>query len=323
MTRELKKLILQMINKLFNFFNFNKKNETKIINLDCLVNCLGYSINSDEFKNTIKYLNCSNLDESWNIRNKEETFRISFHYKSDHENRIATPKGVTTSKDDEPIVYYISFKDLVEFENLTPNLKLPYSLKANDSKKEVHRKIGLKPYYKQKIYLPEMKEGSLESFDCPNFEVESWYDENDCLYKLLFGKITMEERGKMEFDKKIKEQLKYIQPEFVERVKQLKNEIPDLTFGSDTNKILANKIENELAVFVENCTKYTKSRNPKAIINSVKNVVEKINDINCEGIGLIETIEREAICEFIDEVLKSTGLQNINEIDITEEWREW
>lgn len=312
-----------MIKRLINVFKFKKENETEIINLDSLVNCLGYSINSDEFKESIKNLNCSNIDESWDIRNNEETFRISFHYKSDHGNRIGTPKGLTTSNDEEPIVYYISIKDLVKFQNLTPNLILPFSLKANDTRSEVQKKISIKPYEKYKIFLSGNREGYFEQYDCPNFQIQAWYDENDRLFELLFDKITLEKRSKIEFDKKIKEQRKYIQPEFVERVKQLKNEIPDLTFGSETTKILASKIEYELSVFVENCAKYTKSRNPKAIINSVKNVVEKINDINCEGIGLIETIEREAICEFIDDVVKSTGLQNTDEIDITEEWREW
>ncbi|MEZ4843012.1 MAG: hypothetical protein R3A43_02040 [Bacteroidia bacterium] len=313
-----------MIKKILGFFGLlSQKRKSKEINLDLLVNCIGYSINSKELKNALIDLNCSKLDEFWDIRNEEQTFRISFHHKSDHLNRIGLPKGLTTSKDDEPIVYYVSFKDLDEFENLTPNLKLPYLLKANDSKEEVHRKIGIKPYYKQEIYLSEMKEGTLENFDCPNFQIKAWYDENDCLFELMFGKITLEERSKMEFDKKIKEQRKYIQPEFAERVKYLKNDIPDLTFGSEINKNLAKKIEKELAFFVENCAKYTKSRNPRAIINSVKKVVEKINDINSEGIGLVETIEREAICEFIDEVVKLTGFQNPDEVDITEEWREW
>jgi hypothetical protein len=288
-----------MIKKILSFFGLlPQKRNSKEINLDSLVNCIGYSAHSKEFKNAVKDLNCSKLEGYREITNKENTFRISFHYKSDHLNRIGNPKGLTTSKDEEPIVYYVKFDDLFEYEKRTPNIKLPYSLKANDSKEEVHRKIGLKPYDKQKIHLSEMIEGSLDYFDCPNFQIQAWYDEKNCLFELMFSKITLEERSKMEFDKTIRTQRKNINPNFSEKIKLLKNEIPDLTFGDVTKKEFARKIVKELSVFVENCVQYTKSKNPKAIINSVKKVVEKINDINYQENGLIETIQREAICSF-------------------------
>jgi len=293
--------------RLLKYLGFTQeKKESKNIKLDSLVNCLGHSINSKEFIHTIEELECSKIDESWDIRNRQNTFRISFNHKSDYLNRIGIPQNLTTSLDNEPIVYYIIFKDLNLFKNKTPNLELPFSLNAGNTKEEVHKKIGIKPYDKQKIYLPEMKEGSLEYFDCPNFQVQAWYDNHNCLFELMFSEITLEERSKIEFEKKIKQQKKNILPEFAERVESSKKEI-----------------KKELLIFIENCSKYTKSRNPKAIINSVKKTVEKINEINCEGIGIIETIEREIICEFINDVVKLTGFQNSEEIDITEEWREW
>lgn len=310
--------------RLLKYLGFTQeKKESKNIKLDSLVNCLGHSINSKEFIHTIKELECSKIDESWDIRNQQNTFRISFNHKSDYLNRIGIPQNLTTSLDNEPIVYYIIFKDLNLFKNKTPNLELPFSLNAGNTKEEVHKKIGIKPYDKQKIYLPEMKEGSLEYFDCPNFQVQAWYDNHNCLFELMFNQITLEERSKIEFEKKIKQQKKNILPEFAERVESSKKEIPDLTYRNIANKELSKKIKKELLIFIENCSKYTKSRNPKAIINSVKKTVEKINEINCEGIGIIETIERETICEFINDVVKRTGFQNSEEIDITEEWREW
>lgn len=139
----------------------------------------------------------------------------------------------------------------------------------------------------------------------------------------MFSQFTLEDRNKIEFEKEIREQRKNINPKFYDNVILMTNELPDLTFGDENRIQFAKNINKELIEFTENCAKYTKSKNPKAIINSVKKVIEKINILNLNSNIPIETIEREIICEFIDEVLKTTGLKNIENIDITEDWREW
>lgn len=309
--------------KFLNFLGLKyKENQNRNIKLDSLINTLGYSIYSAEFKNIIKELNCTELDKYWDVRNKDEAFRISFHHKSDHQNRIGIPKGLVTFKDDEPIVYLIIFQDLDLFEKKTPNLQLPYLLKVNDSKEEVFKKIGNKSYESYKVNPPGKTNCFYEFFDCDNIQIEAYY-ENNSLIKLMFSKFTLEERSKIEFEKEIREQRKNINPKFYDNVILMTNELPDLTFGDNNRIEFAKNINKELVEFTENCAKYTKSKNPKAIINSVKKVIEKINIVNVNSNIPIETIEREAICEFIDEVLKTTGLKNIDDIDITEDWREW
>jgi len=311
------------LNKCINFLGLkSKENQNRNIKLDSLINTLGYSIYSTEFKNVIKELNCNEFDESWDVINKDEAFRISFHYKSDHQNRIGIPKGLVTFKDDEPIVYYIIFQDLDLFEKKTPYFELPFLLKANDSKEEVFKKIGNKPYESFKVNPPGKTTCFYEYYDFNNVNIEAYY-ENNSLIKLMFSKITLEERSKIEFEKEIKEQKKNINPKFYDNVINMINELPDLTFGDDDRIEFAKSINKELVEFTENCAKFTKSKNPKAIINSVKKVVEKINFVNLNNNVPIESIEREAICEFIDEVLKTTGLQKNKDIDITEDWREW
>ena len=57
------------------------------------------------------------------------------------------------------------------------------------------------------------------------------------------------------------------------------------------------------------------------IMEEVKNVVLALNDIN-ECTDMIETVEREAICEIIQESAIECGLE-CYEDDITEEWRDW
>ncbi len=59
------------------------------------------------------------------------------------------------------------------------------------------------------------------------------------------------------------------------------------------------------------------------IMAEVETVVLALNELN-EAVGytMIETGEREAICEIIQSAAETCGLQDIPD-DVTEEWREW
>ncbi len=66
-----------------------------------------------------------------------------------------------------------------------------------------------------------------------------------------------------------------------------------------------------------------KAPDDRAIMNEVKNVVLALNDLNeSTDCCLIETMEREAICEIIQEAAVACGLKNVPD-DVTEEWRDW
>ena len=59
------------------------------------------------------------------------------------------------------------------------------------------------------------------------------------------------------------------------------------------------------------------------IMKQVEIVILALNDLNEKtDYALIETGEREAICELIQESAIACGLNNYED-DITEEWREW
>ncbi|MCI2255549.1 hypothetical protein L2D08_14335 [Domibacillus sp. PGB-M46] len=59
----------------------------------------------------------------------------------------------------------------------------------------------------------------------------------------------------------------------------------------------------------------------EAILECVKEVVIRLNELNDKYDYFIETMEREELAEFIEEGAKIAGLKS--EEDITEEWREW
>ncbi|EJQ42122.1 MULTISPECIES: hypothetical protein [Bacillus cereus group] len=82
---------------------------------------------------------------------------------------------------------------------------------------------------------------------------------------------------------------------------------------SATNKVLDTYINN-LEQLGENPTEVE-------VMQVVKEVVIKINELNIEHEHFIETMEREDLYDFIDTAARIAGLES--EEDITEEWREW
>lgn len=61
-----------------------------------------------------------------------------------------------------------------------------------------------------------------------------------------------------------------------------------------------------------------------AIMAAVKTLVLALNSLNedCDW-SLIETDQREMLCEIIIGAARHAGLQSDPDVDITEEWREW
>ena len=62
--------------------------------------------------------------------------------------------------------------------------------------------------------------------------------------------------------------------------------------------------------------------NKAVIMDAIQNTVERLNALNesCDGC-LIETDQREDLCELILVAAKKAGLETDD--DVTEEWREW
>ncbi|KXY63524.1 hypothetical protein [Bacillus cereus] len=82
---------------------------------------------------------------------------------------------------------------------------------------------------------------------------------------------------------------------------------------SATNKVLDTYINN-LQQLGENPTEVE-------VMQAVKEVVMKLNELNIEHDHFIETMEREDLYDFIDTAAQIAGLES--DEDITEEWREW
>ena len=72
--------------------------------------------------------------------------------------------------------------------------------------------------------------------------------------------------------------------------------------------------------------------NLDAVLDATKNLVLALNQINVDfDHAVIETDEREQLCQYIDDVIDSSGIgvkrlaehMNCDRHEITDEWREW
>lgn len=63
--------------------------------------------------------------------------------------------------------------------------------------------------------------------------------------------------------------------------------------------------------------------NAGCIMSAVQDAVLKLNELSKEVERLIETGQREDLCEFIELAAAAAGLEIEAGKDITEEWREW
>ena len=75
-----------------------------------------------------------------------------------------------------------------------------------------------------------------------------------------------------------------------------------------------------LTEYIDNLVVATKEKKANKVLSAVKKVVLSLNKLE-QKYGHIETIEREELCPFILDAVKTTGFQC--DYDLTEEWREW
>jgi hypothetical protein len=98
--------------------------------------------------------------------------------------------------------------------------------------------------------------------------------------------------------------------------KQRMDEDDDLF--TDENINATNEV---LDSYINNLKKLGDKPTEEDILECVKEVVIRLNELNDKYDYFIETMEREELCEFIIEAARIAGLES--EEDITEEWREW
>ena len=81
-------------------------------------------------------------------------------------------------------------------------------------------------------------------------------------------------------------------------------------------------VETVLTEYVQRLCEAVHKKNATTVYNSMGKLVKKLNKIN-DKYGLIETMEREELCEWMNIIIRKTGLELEDNVDITDEYREW
>lgn len=99
----------------------------------------------------------------------------------------------------------------------------------------------------------------------------------------------------------------------------------DPDFDAGYTQAHIDQCEQHLDAFLVDLSQVSEPGKQAKILLAVKTVVLNLNELNeaCDS-PLIETLEREYLCEFIITAAKQAGLEiNDDDDDITYEWREW
>lgn len=236
----------------------------------------------------------------------------------------------------EPVQRYDISKDelfLVEItiENKFPDSKkpspveLPFGLQFGDAEATVYQKLGKKPYEKS-----EASYGYCQWTRFDDFRVLAAIGPDRTLIWVRFMKLTLDEKEKIRLKKFLSGQNSNIDPESAGSIIRLAEKMPvqqwrhRMADGDDafTEKGIE-AVEKLLNDYLQSLAELARQKKASGIYNSVKKVVNSLNKTNEKHSHFIETLEREELCEFINQAVRMTGLKVDEAIDLTEEWREW
>lgn len=300
-----------------------------------LIKQLGFSIKSESLQQLmvgfeLESITEDNLDFKGNkywvkSRNKAGDIILTFDGYNRYVQQYGLPHMIKNVEEDELILTEIDFDN--EYGNLgIPfSIPLPFGLIQGDSKEEVITKLGKKPKEKSSTSY-----GFAWWFYMDDYRVLTALNKNYAFIWLRIMKLDKSELSKIALKKELSSQRKNINPENEKLVLSFKNKLPTIQWkqrmkqGDDLlTRVNIKAIEDILLNFVQQLSVYTSAKKASNIFNSIKKVVKEINKTNNQNDHFIETLEREELCEFIDKVINSTGFKIKDDVDLTEEWREW
>lgn len=98
--------------------------------------------------------------------------------------------------------------------------------------------------------------------------------------------------------------------------------ISDINKEHDYTKVDVEIVDKLIDTFIY-CLEKIESPTEQIVMENVKNFVLSLNSLNeISDFSLIETDQRELLCDLIFVAVKNTGIK-VSDEDFTEQWREW
>ena len=259
------------------------------------------------------------------VNNEEKTIRCLFTGYVRYAPAYGEPMGNYDKEKDQLILHEITIYPPATPNGKIPEIALPFGLNIGDDKKTIEQKIGKKLTGKSlandggSFYEPFFDE----------FRLLLALDSKEQLRWLTLFKLKLYEKERIRLKALLKSQNKNIDPNRISEIQVFLSETPiaqwrqRMAEGDDMfSEESITAVETALTEYVQMLCKTVQKKNATTVYNSMGKLVKTINKIN-NKYGLIETMEREELCEWMNIIIRKTGLELADNVDITDEYREW
>ena len=259
------------------------------------------------------------------VNNEEKTIRCLFTGYVRYAPAYGEPIGNYNKEKDQLILHQITIDSENAPNGKISDINLPFGLNIGDDKKTIEQKIGKKLTGKSlandggSFYEPFFDE----------FRLLLALDSKEQLRRLMLFKLELYEKERIRLKAFLKSQNKNIDPNRIPEIQAFLSEIPipewrkRMAEGDDMfSEESITAVETTLTEYVQTLCEAMQKKNATTVYNSMGKLVKKLNKIN-DKYGLIETMEREELCEWLNTLIRKTGLELADNVDITDEYREW
>lgn len=299
----------------------------KVIDLSKIIELIGHSIYHPDIDKIFRQLNIVIKDKSTigrydSLKSTTYGTTLTFWYKEFYEKQIRPAQSIFKSKEEhEVLLYELTFQQ-IDMQGYI----LPFGLLFGDSTETVVGKLGQKPFSKSKNFDGQ----STWTFYTELFEIMPVFDQDMKLDWLRIWGIQSHDKKKIEFKNSLTLQNKNINQDRLWDLLELKNQKPTIRWTNclqegdvNFNEVCIKDSEKLLDRFIDELADISKSKKASAIYSKVKNVVNEFNKLSKRHDGFIETLEREELVDFVTKATLLTGFKIDENIDITEEIRQW
>jgi len=225
---------------------------------------------------------------------------------------------------DQLILHEITVDTEVKTTGKLPSFALPFDLAIGDDKKTIEQKTGKKLGGK----LATSYGTAYDAVFDESRLIAALDTEGKLIWLRLF-KLELYEKERIRLKTFLKTQNKNIDPNRIPEIQAFASEIPipqwrkrmaegDDMFSEESIAV----VETTLTDYVQTLCDTVQKKNATTVYNSVGKLVRTINKIN-DKYGLIETLERDELGEWINILIRKTGIILDDNMAITEEYREW
>ena len=259
------------------------------------------------------------------VNNEENTIRYLFTGYVRYARTYGEPIGNYNKDKDQLILHEMTIYPQATPNGKIPEKDLPFALNIGDDKKTIEQKIGKKLTGKRL----SNNGGTFYEIFFEEFRLLLALNPNEQLNWLTIFKLDLYEKERIRLKALLKSQNNNIDPNRIPKIQAFLSETPiaqwrqRMAEGDDMfSEESITAVETVLTEYVQRLCEAVHKKNATTVYNSMGKLVKKLNKIN-DKYGLIETMEREELCEWMNIIIRKTGLELEDNVDITDEYREW